>query len=148
MQQAVPAAAEVQVVGRLINVLGRAQVIVDPTERAFYSQDVYRAGALPAAVIRPASTEQLAEAMRVIADSGFDVIARGGGMSYTDGYLPRRERSIIVDMLQMNRIVTIDPSDGYVTVECGSTWKELHDSLAPRACARRIGDHCRDCARA
>jgi len=37
----------------------------------------------------------------------------------------------MVDMLSMNRVVTIDAEDCYVTVECGATWKELFDALAP-----------------
>jgi len=115
----------------LVQVLGRERVVTDPGELAFHSEDVYRRGEMPAALIRPADTEQLSAALKAIAASGVAVVPRGGGMSYTDGYLPTRAGSVMVDMLSMNRVVTIDAEDCYVTVECGATWKQLFDALAP-----------------
>ena len=133
MQQAVqlmPGAVD-GVVAELQRLLGAQNVLTDRTEREFYSQDVYRAGALPAAVIRPASTEELAAALKLIAPSGLPVVPRGGGMSYTDGYLPKHADSIMVDMMRMNRVLEINAEDCYVTVECGITWKDLCDALEP-----------------
>ena len=115
----------------LVQVLGRERVVTDPGELAFHSEDVYRRGEMPVALIRPADTEQLSAALKAIAASGVAVVPRGGGMSYTDGYLPTRAGSVMVDMLSMNRVVTIDAEDCYVTVECGATWKQLFDALAP-----------------
>ena len=133
MQQAVhlmPQAVDAAIVA-LQNLLGREHVITNRTELEFYSQDVYRAGQLPAAVIRPADTAQLSAALAAIAPSGLPIVPRGGGMSYTDGYLPSRPDSIMIDMQRMNRVLVIDAEDLYVTVECGATWKDLFDALAP-----------------
>lgn len=115
----------------LVQVLGRERVVTDAGELAFHSEDVYRRGEMPVALIRPADTAQLSAALKAIAASGVAVVPRGGGMSYTDGYLPTRAGSVMVDMLSMNRVVTIDAEDCYVTVECGATWKQLFDALAP-----------------
>ena len=134
MQTVVPISADSAVPTALANlrqVLGDEAVITAPAELAFYSQDVYRSGQLPVAVIRPKSTEQLSAALRAIAPTGLPVVPRGGGMSYTDGYLPARANSIMVDLLAMNRVIAIDAEDCYVTVECGSTWKDLFDALEP-----------------
>ena len=95
----------------LRRVLGAERVITERGELEFHSQDVYRSGVLPAALIRPRNTQQLSDALRAIAAAGLPVVPRGGGMSYTDGYLPAREQSIMVDMLAMNRVVTIDAED-------------------------------------
>ena len=79
MQQAVhlmPGAVE-GVIAELQRLLGAQHVITDRTEREFYSQDVYRAGELPAAVIRPGSTEELAAALKAIAPSGLPIVPRG-----------------------------------------------------------------------
>ncbi len=133
MQQAIhlmPGAVD-GVIAELRRLLGAQHVITDRTEREFYSQDVYRSGELPAVVIRPGSAEELATALKAIAPSGLPIVPRGGGMSYTDGYLPKRANSIMVDMLRMDRVVTINAEDCYVTVECGATWKALFDTLAP-----------------
>lgn len=120
-----------EVLAALRAVMGADRVITDRAELKFHSQDVYRSGCLPAALIRPANTAQLSAALRVIAPAGLPVVPRGGGMSYTDGYLPSREHSIMVDMLAMDQVVEINVDDGYVTVDCGATWKSLFDALAP-----------------
>lgn len=134
MQQAVhlmPGAVDAAI-GALQRILGKDYVVTERSEREFYSQDVYRAGEVPAAIIRPGSTDELSRALKAIAPSGLPIVPRGGGMSYTDGYLPSRANSIMVDMLRMSRVITVNPDDAYVTVECGATWKELFDTLAPR----------------
>ena len=70
MQTVVRISADSAVPTALANlrqVLGDEAVITAPAELAFYSQDVYRSGQLPVAVIRPKSTEQLSAALRAIA---------------------------------------------------------------------------------
>ncbi len=115
----------------LAALLGAHNVLTDEAERRFYSQDVYREGRLPLAVIRPGSADELAAALKAIARAGLAVVPRGGGMSYTDGYLPQREDSITVDLLRLDRILEINAEDGYVTVECGATWMSLNEALGP-----------------
>jgi FAD/FMN-containing dehydrogenase len=117
---------------RLIALLGAQNVIVDKTERAFYSTDVYRRADVDAAlVIRPGTVEELAQAVRLCTDYGAPVIPRGGGLSYTGGFLPTQPGSVIVDMLRLDRIVEINQTDMYVTVECGASWKSLYEALKP-----------------
>lgn len=116
----------------LTRLLGEANVLTDAAERRFYSQDVYREGALPCAVIRPGTADEVAHALRILADAKLAVVPRGGGMSYTDGYLPTRTDSVTIDLLRLDRIVEINEDDLYVTVECGATWKALHDVLTAR----------------
>ena len=55
-------------IAQLQRLLGPEHVITDPHELAFYSHDVYRAGLLPAAVIRPSSTSELAAALELLQD--------------------------------------------------------------------------------
>jgi FAD/FMN-containing dehydrogenase len=134
MQQAIqlmPGAVD-GAIAELERILGREYVITDRAEREFYSTDVYRSGELPAAVIRPGSTEELSRALQAIAPARLPIVPRGGGMSYTDGYLPKQANAIMVDMLRMQRVLAVNPDDCWVTVECGSTWKALYDQLAPR----------------
>ncbi len=120
-----------ELLNELVSLLGAEHVLTDATERRFYSQDVYREGPMPLAVIRPGSVDELVAALRAIARAGLAVVPRGGGMSYTDGYLPQHERSITVDLLRMNRVVEVNAEDNYVTVECGTTWRSLTEALAP-----------------
>jgi len=57
---------------------------------------------------------------------------RGGGASYTDGYLPRDDGQVLLDLSQLNRIVEINEQDAYVTVEAGVTWEALKRALDER----------------
>lgn len=121
-----------QPIPRLQQVLGTEHVLLDEENRAFYSQDLsWRPHATAAAVLQPASLEELAEAARIATEAGYALVPRGGGMSYTSGYTPTSDKSVLVDMRRMNRVLEINTEDMYVTVECGCTWKELYEALAP-----------------
>jgi FAD/FMN-containing dehydrogenase len=115
----------------LKTLLGDAGVVTDLLEREAFSADAYCAGPTCAAVIRPSSVQQLAEAVAAITCADFAVCVRGGGMSYTGGYVPVHERSVVVDMSGLNRIIHIAPEDLFITVEAGVTWKQIHDALQP-----------------
>lgn len=122
--------AAVAVIERLQREWGAATCITDPTECDYYAQDVYAHGEPLLAVLRPESAEQLQSAVAELTTAGVAVLARGGGMSYTDGYLATRQPSVTVDLSQLNRIVEINVADGYVVAEAGVTWAQLHAALA------------------
>ncbi|MCX7050617.1 MAG: FAD-binding protein, partial [Proteobacteria bacterium] len=96
-------------IAALRSLLGEDRVVTDRAELEFHSQDVYRAGLLPAAIIRPRDTDELSRALRLIANAQLPIVPRGGGMSYTDGYLPSRPDSIMVDLLAMSRARPANP---------------------------------------
>ncbi len=116
-------------VDRLQSLLGRDHVLTDPVEREFYSTDIYRAGQLPLAVVRPASTADVSQVVQLAAADGVAVVARGGGASYTDGYAPAEVGSITIDTSRMDQIVEINERDMYVIVQVGVTWARLNDAL-------------------
>ena len=115
----------------LAAIVGPASVIDDLAEREFYSQDVFERGVTCELVVRPGSTAELARVAAAVTAMGHDLIARGGGMSYTGGYLPTRAATVIVDLARLDRIVEINAVDMYVTVEAGCTWATLHTALEP-----------------
>ncbi len=118
-------------VERLRRLLGDEAVATDIEQRQASSADVYGRGATCAAVIRCGDAGKLAEAVRLVADSGCHVIPRGAGLSYTGGYLPVAEHSVIVDLTSMNRILDISPEDMTLTAEAGVTWAQIHRALQP-----------------
>ena len=111
--------------------LGPDGLVLDEDLRREFSADVYSAGATCAAVARPADRTALAGAVRLLSASGFAVIPRGGGLTYTGGYTPPHERSVIVDTSRLDRIVEVAAEDMFITVEAGVTWKRIHEVLAP-----------------
>jgi FAD/FMN-containing dehydrogenase len=119
-------------VDALIALLGPDYVLSDTENLTFYSTDVYRRADSDAAlVIQPGSVEELSKAVQLCTACGTPVIPRGGGLSYTAGFLPVEPGSVIVDMQRLDRIVEINATDMYVTVECGASWKSLYEALQP-----------------
>ncbi|RMF12705.1 MAG: FAD-binding oxidoreductase [Alphaproteobacteria bacterium] len=113
------------------NVIGAEHVLTGTADRILYSQDVYEKGETVAAIVRPGSTEELSRVVRLASQAGVAIVARGGGMSYTSGYLATEPDSLLLDMSRMNRVLEINAKDMYVTVECGITWKDLYEALKP-----------------
>lgn len=130
-QTASPTPAQGDAVTALQEAVGREHVLLAEAERRFYSQDVHHAAVPPLAVVRPGTAEEVTAVLRVAGRHGLVVVPRGGGMSYTRGYLADRRDAVVLDMGRMNRVLDINVADRWVTVECGATWKQLHDALAP-----------------
>jgi FAD/FMN-containing dehydrogenase len=117
------------VIERLASAVGREHVLTDPAEREFHAMDVYNFRELPLAVVRPGSTAELQAIVRIAASAGVALVPRGGGASYTDGYLPATPDSLLVDTSRLARIVEINDEDMYVTVEPGVTWHDMWQAL-------------------
>jgi len=71
----------------LAQAVGADAVTVEAQTLAYFANDVYRTGGLPLAVIRPASVVALTQAVKLCAAANVAMIPRGGGASYTDGYI-------------------------------------------------------------
>lgn len=105
-------------------------VLTDDHARSLYAQDVFSRRAPAALVLQPASTAELAAAMRLLDEAGVAVVPHGGGMSYTGGLVADDPDVAVIDLGRMNRVLAVNAEDGYVTVECGCTWADLHRALA------------------
>ncbi len=115
----------------LVLIVGAAHLIRDDSERRFFSEDFFLAGAVPDGIVVPGTVDELTLAVRAITGAGRPVIARGGGLSYTGGYVPSQEGSVMIDTRRLDRIVDISPDNMTVTAECGVTWEKLVAALAP-----------------
>jgi D-lactate dehydrogenase (cytochrome) len=132
MNAAVMTGTDDKLAYELTALLGAENVSQDLPTREFYSRDLsYRPYKTAAIVIRPGSVEELSKAVSAATRAGYAIVARGGGMSYTSGYTPEREKSVLVDMRRMNRVLEVNRDDMYVVVECGCTWKSLFETLNP-----------------
>ena len=115
-------------------IVGAESVLTDERSCSFYSQDIYTRSLAALAVVRPDSTKAVSDVVAAATENGHAVIARGGGMSYTSGYVPAEAGCIMLDMSKLNKVVECNTEDMYVTVESGCTWKELHDALTGTGC--------------
>jgi FAD/FMN-containing dehydrogenase len=117
------------IIARLSALLGAAQVLTDATERRFYSTDIYNEGQLALAVVRPASSSDVSQIIQLANEYRLPVVPRGGGASYTEGYVPAAANAILIDTSRMNRIVEINERDMYCVVQAGVTWAALNAAL-------------------
>jgi FAD/FMN-containing dehydrogenase len=110
---------------------GEAGVLTAIEDRRYFAADTHHEGATPFAVLRPATVEALQAGVAAATAAGLAIHPRGGGMSYTDAYLPQTARAVVIDTSALNRIVTIDTQALFVTVEAGVTWAQLDAALKP-----------------
>ncbi|CAI5989885.1 unnamed protein product [Closterium sp. NIES-64] len=86
--------------------------------------------ALPAAVVLPRSTEQVAAVVRVCAEHGVPVVAYGGGTSL-EGHTTTPMGGVSINMTRMNQVLAVHEGDMDAVVQPGITWGDLNAHLAP-----------------
>ncbi len=104
------------------------ELITDNDELKYLSTDIYRAGDMPVIGVRPASINALTAAIKVASTSKLQVIPRGGGASYSDGYVAKDLEYVLLDLGDLSS-VEIDDTNATVTVGAGVTWAQLKTSL-------------------
>ena len=120
------------VIDSVTNITGPQYLLTDPASCALYAQDVYTKAIPAGAVVQPGNLDELSQVIKTLVENGIVVIPRGGGMSYTSGYVPVAEGAVIIDGSRMDKVLEINEQDMYVTVEAGCTWKTLHEALEAR----------------
>jgi alkyldihydroxyacetonephosphate synthase len=85
--------------------------------------------AMPAAVVYPASTEEVAAVMTWASETRVAVIPRGGGSGVCGG-AEADAGSVILDLSQMNKIIGLDLVSQVVHVQAGVHGGQLEDALA------------------
>ncbi|MEQ9643407.1 MAG: FAD-binding oxidoreductase [Alphaproteobacteria bacterium] len=116
----------------LAGIVGADRVATDKATLELFAHDIASAGAIPLAVVRPADEDQLAATVAAATGAGLAVYPRGGGHSYTAGYLADRPGGIVLDLTDLNRIIEIDDAARTVTVQAGCTWAMLYDALGTK----------------
>ncbi len=114
----------------LCNIVGSRYVADSDFAVWSYSRDssAYPARA-PGIVVRPNSTEEVSEIVKLANRDKVPIVPRGGGTQY-GGMSPGEPwKSICVDMTRMNRIVEINKLNSTITVEAGITGAELEERL-------------------
>src|ERR1700761_7428886 len=85
---------------------------------------------LPAAVVLPRSTAEVAAVIRVCARHRIPFVGRGAGTGLSGGALPD-ERGIVISLSRMNRVLDVDVPNQRITVEPGVTNSSITQRVSP-----------------
>jgi FAD/FMN-containing dehydrogenase len=121
---------------RIRAVVGERGLLTQESDTAGYVEDwrrLYR-GRTPA-VIRPASTDELARVVRLCADARAPIVPQGGNTSMVGGATPAEDGSeFVLSTSRLTRIRDIDPIDLTMTLEAGITLKAAQNAAAEAGC--------------
>jgi glycolate oxidase len=118
---------------RLAEVVGPQYVSDEPFVLQAYARDF---GTMPPStpnlVVRPASTEEIAQIVKIANEFNAPIIPRGGGSAQEAGATPPPTGGITVETLRLNRILEIDEANATVTCQAGITYVSLMNTLEKR----------------
>lgn len=121
---------------RIRAVVGDRGMLTEPGDTAPYAEDwrrLYKGHTQ--AVIRPATTAELAAVVRLCAEAGTPIVPQGGNTSMVGGAVPNEDGSeLILSTARMTRIHEIDPIDMTMTIEAGVTLKAAQNAALEAGC--------------
>jgi glycolate oxidase subunit GlcD len=110
--------------------VGREAVLTEPDELLVYECDgLPQHKYTPRAVVFPASTEEVAEALRVLARERVPFAPRGAGTGLSGGALAIN-RGVVVELARMRRLIKLDVENRRATVETGMVNAQLSRAVA------------------
>jgi len=122
------AASEPDVLGRLREIVGAENVLVDDERVEPYAGDALKEKFPPEAVLLPRTAEEVSAILRLANERRFPVTARGGGVGYTGGAVPV-EGGVVVGTDRMNRIREVNVENLYAVTEPGVTTYALQQAV-------------------
>jgi glycolate oxidase len=118
------------IIDSLKNIVGKTNIIVDKEALENYTHDetpLY--SSMPEVVVKPMSTQQVSEIMKMANANMIPVTPRSGGTSLSAGAVPIKG-GIVLSLENMNKIKEIDKKNMMVTVEPGIITEQLGIELA------------------
>lgn len=118
------------IIEKLQNIAGDENVITDTHTLENYSHDetpLYKA--MPEVAVKPTSTEQVSEVMKLAFKKNIPVTPRGGGTCLSAGAVPIRG-GIVLSLEKMNKVIEIDKDNMMAVVETGIITEQLGKELA------------------
>ena len=117
-------------IARLKEIVGDENVRDHKADLYVYGSDASVHEAMPQAIVRPQNTQHVQALLRYANSEKIPIIPRGSGSAMCGQTVPI-QGGIILDMKGMNRILEINPADGYCRVEPGVVDDDLNRALKP-----------------
>jgi glycolate oxidase FAD binding subunit len=118
-------AISASVTTRLNEIVGAANVASDFAQLATYEID----RKLPAAAVRPASSQEVAEIVKFAAAENLALVPTGARTKLGIGYAPTRY-DLALDLTRLNKVIAYDPGDLTLSVEAGVPLAKIAQLLA------------------
>jgi glycolate oxidase len=115
----------------LQTIVGRTHVLTEPEDLVAYSYDGTFAERRPDVVVRPDSTEQVSEVMKVAWREEIPVVPRGMASGLAAASIPMTG-GMVLDTCRLNRILEIDELNFTVTAQAGVVTQHLADTVAKK----------------
>lgn len=111
-------------------IIGSDYVIADAKSMATYLTDQrQRFTGKALAVLRPASTEEVASIVRLCKQHRIPIVPQGGNTGLVFGSVPDDSgKAIVLSLNRMNRIRHIDPANNTMIAEAGCILQHVHDA--------------------
>ena len=121
-----------RLLSHLTDALDSRAIVTDPAEIAPWETDWRgRFHGHAAALIAPASRDEVATVVREAAACGVPLVPQGGNTSMVGGATPSADgRGVILSLRRLNRIRSLSAEANLAVVEAGVILAELHDAAA------------------
>ena len=120
-----------KIISELEKIVGKENVILDREKMLDYSHDEFslpEIAQIPAVVVKPKTTEEVAKIMQLANREIIPVTPRGGATGLCGGCVPLYG-GIVLSLENMNRILEIDKDNQMAKVEAGVTLKDFFLSV-------------------
>jgi len=124
------------IVKKLEAAIGAENVKTSKMERLLYSHDSTGLPkevdlgfkVVPDIVVRPSSTKEVQEIVKIAAEAGMPITPRGAATGYVAAGVPAAG-GISLDMVgRMNKVLKVDEDNMTVTCQAGASWKAVYDA--------------------
>ncbi|HZW14232.1 MAG TPA: FAD-binding oxidoreductase [Noviherbaspirillum sp.] len=114
------------------NAVGAAHVLTEPADIAGYLTDWRRRFTGKAlAVVKPATTDEVAAVVRLCNQFRVPVVPQGGNTGLVLGSVPDESgTAIVLSLTRLNRIRAVDPVNNTMTVEAGCILEHVQNAAA------------------
>ncbi|MGH8739250.1 MAG: FAD-binding oxidoreductase, partial [Burkholderiales bacterium] len=112
---------------QLSAIVGSEQVLTQPQDTAPYFTDWRRRyHAAAECVVRPASTAEVSQVVRLCAREGVALVPQGGNTGLCGGSVPTgAKREIVLSLARMNRVRELDALNDTLTAEAGCVLAQI-----------------------
>jgi len=120
-----------QALKKMEGVVGSEHIVTDPKILDVYSVNMLSVdNIVPAAVVRPASVEEIQAILKIANEYKVPLWSLSGGQNHGYGIAcAAKPGTIILELKRMNRILEVNPDLAYALVEPGVTFLQLYNYL-------------------